>query len=289
MSALEAEIPQAVPSGELPKAQKPKQERERSTIEFPYLSLDVGIEIAKAVHATGGSHAGWDLIAAHMGESATGGSFRNKVTTARQFGLATSANGVVTLTPIGARLADPDQEKVAKAEAFLHVPLYKRLYDDYKGLVLPPTNAGLETVIENLGVSAKQKDKARQAFQRSAALAGFFAYGTSKLVYPALGNAAGTPKPNPPEEHTADAGANGKNGTGTGSGDGGDGTGKKRHPFIEGLLETLPAAALNAPKTEWDLQGRQEWLQTAAGIFNLIYKAGDDDKGASVSVSVARP
>lgn len=59
--------------------------------------------------------------------------------------------------------------------------------------------------------------------------------------------------------------------------------------LIEGLLETLPVAVLGANKTEWSLQGRQEWLQTAAGIFNLIYVACAEDKGGSVSVSVARP
>ena len=269
MSAAEAEAAQPISSPEVPKTEKPKQERERSTIEFPYLSLDVGMEIARAVHATGGSHATLDLIAAHMGESANGGAFRNKVTTARQFGLATYANGTVTLTLIGSRLADPDQEKAAKAEAFLQVPLYKRLYDDYKGLVLPPTNAGLETVIENLGVAAKQKDKARQAFQRSATIAGFFAYGPTKLVYPVL-NGGGEPK-TPKAPLPGDAGSGHAKGTGTGSGGGG---GNSHHPFIEGLLAKLPE-----PETPWSMEGRKKWLQTASNIFDLMYELNPGDSG----------
>jgi hypothetical protein len=262
----EAEISKPIGLNEQTESNKPKQERERSTIEFPYLSLDVGMEIAKAVHATGGTHASWDLIAAHMGESATGGAFRNKVTTARQFGLATSANGVVTLTSIGARLSDPDQEKAAKAEAFLQVPLYKRLYDDFKGLVLPATNTGLETVIENLGVSAKQKDKARQAFQRSAKEAGFFAYGASKLVYPVLGPAGNSPKPKDKEDPPLDPPK---------GGNGGGGDGGNQHPLIEGLLKELPE-----PKTEWAMEERKNWLEMASTIFNVIYKNSDDSRGS---------
>lgn len=38
------------------------------------------------------------------------------------------------------------------------------------------------------------------------------------------------------------------------------------HPFITGLLKTLPP-----PETEWTMAGRIKWLQTASGIFGLIY------------------
>lgn len=38
------------------------------------------------------------------------------------------------------------------------------------------------------------------------------------------------------------------------------------HPFIEGLLKTLPES-----ETEWTLAGRVKWLQAASNIFGLIY------------------
>jgi hypothetical protein len=268
MSAAEAEVLKEAPSSDASKNEK--QERERSTIEFPYLSLDVAMEITKAVHATGGSRAGFDQVAAHIGESAKGSAFRNKVTTARSFGLATYSNGVITLTQLGSRLADPGQEKTAKAEAFLHVPLYRRLYDDYKGSVLPPTNTGLETVIEGLGVSAKQKDRARQAFQRSAKEAGFSAYGATKLVYPALST---EPKPSAkekigePEQNPLGTGGNSGNGGGGGNGE------DELHPFVQGLLRELPK-----PHSDWPLEGRKKWLQSALSIFDLIYQSTDGDR-----------
>jgi hypothetical protein len=173
-------------------------------------------------------------------------------------------------------LADPDQEKTAKAEAFLNVPLYRRLYDDYKGSVLPPTNTGLETVIEGLGVSAKQKDKARQAFQRSAKEAGFFAYGATKLVYPALGTEPKPPakdKIDEPDTKPLGAGSNGGNGSGGGSGE------NELHPFVQGLLRELPT-----PHSDWPLEGRKKWLQSALSIFDLIYQSTDGDSSQRLCV-----
>jgi len=47
------------------------------------------------------------------------------------------------------------------------------------------------------------------------------------------------------------------------------GGGGKRtlHPFIQGLLDTLPEQG-----TLWTVEGRAAWLQAAAQNFTLIYK-----------------
>jgi hypothetical protein len=55
-----------------------------------------------------------------------------------------------------------------------------------------------------------------------------------------------------------------------GGGDGGGGGGGDLHPFIRGLLETLPE-----PSTAWPIHDQVKWLETAASIFSLIYE-GDD-------------
>jgi hypothetical protein len=39
------------------------------------------------------------------------------------------------------------------------------------------------------------------------------------------------------------------------------------HPFIVGLLKTLPEAGSN-----WPMDARRKWLQAASDIFELIYK-----------------
>jgi hypothetical protein len=64
------------------------------------------------------------------------------------------------------------------------------------------------------------------------------------------------------------------------SGSGGGG-GHSLHPFIQGLLDTLPT-----PKSEWKAENRAEWLQAAAQVFKLIYK-GDNDGTLWVSFKKA--
>jgi hypothetical protein len=42
--------------------------------------------------------------------------------------------------------------------------------------------------------------------------------------------------------------------------------------LIRGLVERLPK-----PDGIWPLDDRVKWLRTATGIFDLVYKAGDDE------------
>ncbi len=249
--------------------------REASKIEFPYSDLDSAIEVAKAVQHVGGTSCTWDQLAAQMNQAANGGGFRTRVASAKTFGLVTYGGGSVTLTKLGSQICDPEQEAPAKAESFLAVPLYRAVHEQFKGLTLPPAT-GLEAAMANLGVSQKQKDRARQVFTKSATQAGFFAYGPNRLVAPAFKNGKKPAHVEAPAQIDTEKQADSKKGGSGGAGD-------DLHPFIKGLLDTLPTV-----QTEWPFDARQQWLQTAAGIFNLIYKATPDDKG-SVNVTVTRP
>jgi hypothetical protein len=62
----------------------------------------------------------------------------------------------------------------------------------------------------------------------------------------------------------------GDNGNGPGA-KGGGGDNRGRHPFIQGLLKTLPE-----PETNWAVEGRAKWLQAAANIFDLMYKGSGE-------------
>jgi hypothetical protein len=109
-----------------------------------------------------------------------------------------------------------------------------------------------------LGVSEKQKERARQVFQRSAEVAGFFDMDRSRLIMPP---GIGTDAPATSEEKKEpEKGGNG----------GGTKPPLEMHPFIEGLLKTLPP-----PQTEWVLADRVKWLQAAGHIFDLIYTGGE--------------
>ena len=159
------------------------QARVQSTIEFPYLDEENAVEIATGVHEVGGSGCDWDQLAAHLKAAAQGGGFRLRMICAKQFGFVMYDKGKIALTSLGLRVVDPQQQRAAKVEAFLQVPLYKAVYDKFRGGTLPPL-AGLEREMQALGVAPKQADKARQAFQRSAKYAGFFEFGADRLVIP---------------------------------------------------------------------------------------------------------
>jgi hypothetical protein len=247
-----------------------KQGREISSIDFPYNSLDDAIVVTKAVHKLGGNECRIETLAGELGhETVKSGGFRQKLASAHTFGLTSYSGGLVRLTPLGERIVDQDQERVARVDAFLKVPLYAALYEEFKNGVLPPS-AGLETKIVSLGVAAKQKDKARQVFQRSAKEAGFFAYGATKLVYPAVGKpeGKGAATNTPKEPHN-------KNG---GGGDGGGGD-DSNQSLIDGLLKVLPKAG-----SAWSLEAQRKWLQTAAANFAYAYNGTDETRSIKVTI-----
>jgi hypothetical protein len=245
----------------------------RSTIKFPYLDQNDAVEIALAVHNTAGNSCDRGALAGHLQVSAKGGGFNLRLLTAKLFGFISTESGTISLTPLGLRVIDPQQEKAARAESFLLVPLYKRVYDDYRGNMLPG-NAALEAAMEKMGVAPKQKDKARQVFQRSATQAGFFAFGSNRLVVPPI-KPGEAPAPMAPPAGDAEPNTAGKN-------KGGFGDGPKLPPFIQGLLAKLPEA-----ETEWPMDGRRKWLQTAANIFDLMYQTAVDDT-SELSITVTK-
>ncbi len=249
-----------------------KAERGRSRIEWPYYSLDEASKLAKGIFELGGS-CQIDQLAGHLNQTATGGGFRLKVQAARTFGLVNSIQGQLTLTDLGSEIVDPDGDRQAKVDAFMKVPLYIAIYEQFKGKTLPGI-VGLENAMVNLGVAIKQKDKARQAFLRSAKEAGFFAYGATKLVYPIM--------PVPVRETAKDKKASdfsSSPSTLTNGKSGDVGTARGLDPLIQGLLNKLPD-----PELPWTLEGRRKWLQLALGIFDVMYTGAEEGKSLAISV-----
>ncbi len=174
----------------------------RSTIAFPYGSLRDAEQIAQELGTRWPGYAEPEQLAGGMGTTARSGTFRQKTATARTFGIITISRKRIALTGLGKRLADPQKRDTARVEAFLHVPLFKALYESHKDGVLP-SEAALEKEIVSLGVSPKQPGKARQSFQRSAELAGFFKHGRDRLILPAEGMKSGGEQERPKRENGA--------------------------------------------------------------------------------------
>lgn len=162
-----------------------KAKRDASTIAFPYGDLDDAIAIAEGLLKGGGVPLSRDQLAAAMNQAPGGGGFATKVATAKTFGVIDSASGKYELTDIGFEIVDPSRHSDAKIKAFFAVPLYKKIYDEFRGRLLPPRPHGLERAIVNFGVAEKSARNARQAFERSARTAGFYPGGNEdRLVVP---------------------------------------------------------------------------------------------------------
>lgn len=246
-----------------------KQSREQSTISFPYSDLSDAISVAKGLMNCGGVPCEPDQLAAALSNSPTSGGFRTKIATARLFGLIETVHGKYQLTDLGFAIVDNNREKSAKVDAFLTIPLYKKVYEEFRNRQLPPRPAALQHAFVGFGVSQKQKDRARLVFDRSAQQAGFFDQGgRDRLIKPTAGAQEGLATQEPPlhqgfeKPPAAQRFFGGDNG-----GSGGNGGGRGYHPFIQGLLQTLPE-----PGTVWSVEGKAAWLEAAASAFKLIYQ-----------------
>lgn len=243
-----------------PPEEIPKSRRERSSISFPYGALDDAINVARTIAGNFGTRCALEQIAAQLDhDDVDSGAFRGKIATARVFGLVHAGKDGVSLTALGRQIVQPLTEVSAKAEAFLSVPLYKAIYETYRGGLLPPDIA-IENEMKRLGVAPKQVGKARQAFQRSARQAGFFAHGHNRLVLPPTVSAPSTPEA--PSAVKQDERIPG--------GDAGDGAWRPSDDtnlLLRGLFQVLPP-----PGASWPEEKRKKWLQTAGGVFDLIYR-----------------
>lgn len=233
--------------------------RERSTISFAYSDMDDAVAVARTIHTNAGTSCTLSQLAAFLDQPISSGTFRARLSNAAIFGLTENARREVSLTALGRRIADPAAEPAARVDAFLHVPLYQRIFEHHDGYTLPSA-APLEKFMRDVGVSPKQTGKARQAFMRSARQAGFFAHGEDRLVRPSF--PGGGPGTRPIET----AGDEEKKKAKTGGGDGG-GEGPPRHPLIEGMFQSLPNNGQS-----WTLEEAADWLHAAAYNLRFAYK-----------------
>ncbi len=237
-----------------------RDRRQYSTIAFPYTDLEAVVTMARALKDQHGTTpCSEEQLAVWLGQTANGGTFRSRLSAGKMFGLIEAQKGRVTLTDGGLSVVDYNLGAGAKADAFLRVPLYSALYEQFKGHVLPPASA-LERQMVSLGVAAKQKERARQTFLKSAHYAGYIDQQSSRFIRPGVGAIPA------PQTDTATTEKHG----------GGGDEPPNLDPFILGLLRKLPPA-----DAAWPIQDQAKWLRTAASIFGLMYPAE-----GSISVEV---
>ena len=172
------------------------------------------------------------------------------------FGVIDSVRGDVSLTDLGRLICYPETQPAALAEAFLNVPLYEKVYNEFAGGKLPP-DGGLEQFMRREGVPGKQAQKARQVLYRSADTAGFFGSGRDRLIRPPVSTIgtghSGASAPEKPMVSHVEA------------------VPMAEHPLIRGLVAKLPAEG--EPFTP---KQRQRWLEAAKVNLELIYADADE-------------
>ena len=245
-----------------------KSGRGASTIQFPYSDIEDAISVATALMKGGGIPLSRDQLAAAMDASPTSGSFNTRIGTARMFQVIETKDNKYQLTEIGFEIIDPARQKAAMVKAFLAVELYRKTYEEFRGKLLPPRPLGLENAFVNFGVTPKQKERARTAFDRSARAAGFFPNGNEdRLVLPfPTADAPETEKPKEDDAKVDSAAGLDKGGV----------TVPGLHRSILGMLDELPA-----PKATWSKAEQADWLEAIATLFQVIYK---NDDGGEISI-----
>lgn len=218
-----------------------------STISFPYADL-AEVERAVAHIAGSGGRCLADQLSVWLGHSTlNSGAYRNKVAAAKLFAVLEGSRKSLSLTDLGRRLADRESARQARVEAFLAVPLYRHIFEMYRGKRLPGA-MGLELEMLRQGVSRTQVKAARQVFGRSAEQAGFFESGKANLVLP-----KGTVLPDT---------------EGPASPPGGSG----RYPkVIEGILEQAPWSG------EWSEQAFDRWAQLLVSAARMHFNLPQED------------
>src|SRR5438034_5875106 len=115
--------------------------RERSAIAFPAYGLADLVAVADAVHNKGGGLVTREQLAAFLKYKSTqNGAFMSRVSSAKMFNLIAEQGGRLSMTATATMMLMPesiDQQRAALVTAFMAVPLFKAIYNEYLGKELP--------------------------------------------------------------------------------------------------------------------------------------------------------
>jgi hypothetical protein len=245
---------------------------------FPFFDFDDSLQVPKLVMSRGGGVAELDPLAAWLGYSTSNsGTFASKLASARYFGLIGPAKGgKVYLTERARQIVGPvmpEDAVKAKMEAFLEVPLFRRVFDRVRGATLP-ADVGLRNLFTHeFQVPVSKAPHAVRVFKESAKQTGFFDSAPDRLIKPSLAasrnavpDTLAAPLTDRDDAVVPPAPVERRRG-------GGDGSGV--HPAIIGILRELPP-----PGTAWTTSDQQRFLDAFTAMVKFIYPAKSEADGA---------
>ncbi len=242
----------------------------KSGIGYPYYNLEDSIEVAKAVWNRGGGTCAPDAMATYLHYSTTkSGAYLTRMSAAKMFGLIETQRGRISVTERAKAIISPvmpEDARQAKVDAFMGVPLFKAIFDRFKGKTIPQ-EMGLRNLLQNeFHIVPDRVAPAYKVLMASAEFAGFFETSgdKTKLIAPVL-SANDTPRPDnktvATDNQEPPVDARKKSG-----GDDGNLPPPGVHTAIIGLLRELPAAG-----TVWPLAKKDRFMQAFKSTIDFIY------------------
>lgn len=245
-----------------------KKPSARATAQYPYFNLVDSLDVARKIHENAGGACDPDQLASYLSYKSTkSGTFQTRLSAAKQFGFVRSVDGTIVVTERAMKIISPvlpEDAVEAKAEGFLSVELFAKVYEKYKNLNIPPKVGMRNLLSQTYGVTDDRLDPAVRVLFESAEQAGLFHNGDqTRLVRPAIKAAPrlnaydGSPGPalDQPRQPTSS---------------GGDGGPPGVHTAIIGLLRELPPAG-----SVWPKKSKERFVKAFLATLEFVYP--DDD------------
>lgn len=165
--------------------------RARSSVAFPYYSLDKSIDVPRVIHQRAGGRCGRGQLAGLLGYSGVkNGGFATRISAAKMFGLIEESGESISLTDRARKILSPvrpsDAEQ-AKLDAFMSVELFRKVFEDFEGHTLPGPDGLQNLFLTEYKIVPKQVASALRNLMESADSAGLFDLGgRTKLIRPII-------------------------------------------------------------------------------------------------------
>lgn len=261
------------------------QQRPRAAAAYAYNDLDDSLAVAFKIQEMQGGSCTADQLAQWLGYKSTkSGTFQARISSAKQFGFVEASGGGFHVTERAISIMSPvmpEDAVAAKADAFVAVDLFGKIYDKYKGSTIPPRVGMRNLLINTYNISAESVDKAIRVMFDSAKQAGLFSGGDeTRLVRPGMRpsqSAASTPAPAPAApvaSHSPPPASERSEMPRHFGGGSGEGPPPGVHSAIVGLLRELPPAG-----SQWPKKAKDRFVKAFLATLDFVYQTDDDAEG----------
>lgn len=141
---------------------------------FPHYDLDMAIRTCRAAPDPGKPGLSLMQFAIRSGHSSETSTIRQKLSSAKMFGLVESNDSLINKTDLGMKLCQGEKNIKLCRQAFFNCKLYSALINRFSKVAFPNSVKNQNEAFVNFGVSEKSADKARISFRRSAEFAEIF-------------------------------------------------------------------------------------------------------------------